>query len=101
MSNFFRALSWVNNKKQASPKLAQAFFGKNYFYPDDAETKEKKTAARKEKVKSGAVMPTKEELKEMDSESLRSLKKHMFTKGPGGVTVIANIIEILTERGES
>ena len=101
MSNFFRAMSWLKNRKAESQKLSQAFFGKNYYYPDDAETKNKKIAERKAKVKSGSVFPTKEELKEMDTESLRSLKKQMFAKGPGGVTVIANIIEILTDRGEA
>ena len=101
MSNFFRALSWLKNRKAESQKLSQAFFGKNYYYPDDAETTAKKAAERKEKVKKGSVLPTKEELNEMDSEALRNLKKQMFSKGPQGVTVIANIIQILTDRGEA
>ena len=101
MVNFFRALAWIDNRKQASGKLSSAFFGKNFYYPDDIKTKEKKIADRKEKVKKGAVIPTRDELKEMDTETLKKLRLQMMSKGANGIACVANILEILTERGEN
>ena len=99
-SNFFRALNWVVDKKAASPLLSMAFLGKTYRFPDSMVDKKRKIEERAEKVRKGSVIPNREELEAMDTEALKGLKKQMMLKGAKGMTCVANIIEILTERGE-
>lgn len=100
MSSFFRAIAWLKNPKKESVKLSQAFFGKNYTFPETKAEQEEKAQVRKEKVASGQVLPNKKELEQMETKDLLELKSRMFDKGPSGLNVIANIIEILIERGE-
>lgn len=103
MTNFFRAMSYVPeaDRKAVSPDLAAAFFGKAFRYPDDIAEQERKAEVRKEKVKKGFVAPTMDELKEMTTAALRDLNIKMLSKGSSGTTTVANIIQVLAERGES
>lgn len=100
MDNFFRALSWVDNREYATPLLSMAFFGKHFKYPEDKQVVEAKREARKAKVKNGSVNPTMDELKEMTTEDLKALNIKMLAKGGSGISVVANISQILMERGE-
>lgn len=100
MDNFFRAMSWVAKPKMASPLLSMAFFGKTYKYPDTIVEGQRKAEVRAKKVKNGDVNPTYKELEAMDTNTLRELNEKMLAKGGNGVTVVANIMQILTLRGE-
>ena len=51
-------------------------------------------------MKKGSVIPTYEDLVEMDSNDLKQLKRQLLSKGPQGINAVANIIKILAERGE-
>lgn len=100
LDNFFRALSWVGNREYATPLLSMAFFGKHFKYPEDKQVVEAKKQARKEKVKNGSVNPTMEELRAMTTDDLKALNIKMLAKGGSGISVVANISQILMERGE-
>lgn len=100
MSNFFRAMGFVKNRKQVSQKLSQAFFGKTYQYFDEEESEAQKEEKRKQKVKKGVVLPTYEDLVKMSTGDLIELKQQLLTKGPQGFNAVANIIKILADREE-
>ena len=73
-SAFCRALAHVKDKRKLCSPLAEAFLGKKLMWVDDVE---KVAERREEKVKSGAVAATEEEMRAMTLEALEQYEEQL------------------------
>lgn len=101
MSNFIKAMEWVNNPKKECRRLSQAFFGKEYKWEENAEEMQKK---REKKVKAMSEFLTLEEIEKMETSALKayydSLQKPNLKGSDKLIACRLNCRKVLTSRGE-